>query len=59
MGDVNMSATDFGFMSIIIINEISHAKGPQDGAGANLKHKADMAVIKEQQVLIQNAHNLF
>ena len=54
-----MSATDFGFMSIIIINEISHAKGPQDGAGANLKHKADMAVIKEQQVLIQNAHNLF
>ena len=33
--------------------ETSHAKGPQDGAGANLKFKADMAVIRRQKV-IQN-----
>ena len=38
--------------------ETSHAKGPQDGAGANLKYKADMTVIRRQTV-IQNAHDLF
>ena len=37
----------------------SHAKGPQDGAGANLKHKADMVVIKGKNEIIQNACDLF
>ena len=58
MGDVSFSVTDFGYFTIRNFYETSHAKGPQDGAGANLKHKADMAVIKEQ-VIIQNAHDLY
>lgn len=48
MGDVTHSDVDFGFTTIRNFFETSHAKGPQDGAGANLKHKADMAVIKRQ-----------
>ena len=48
MGDVAQSAADFGYLVIPNYFETSHAKGPQDGAGANLKHKADMAVIKRQ-----------
>ena len=48
MGDVAQSSSDFGYMTIRNFFETSHAKGPQDGAGANLKHKADMAVIKQQ-----------
>lgn len=48
MGDVSHSSTDFGFTTIRNYYETSHAKGPQDGAGANLKHQADMAVIKRQ-----------
>ena len=58
MGDVSFSASDFGFKTVRNYFETSHAKGPQDGAGANLKHKADMAVIKRQEV-IQNAKDLF
>ena len=58
IGDVSFSVTDFGYFTICNFYETSHAKGPQDGAGANLKHEADMAVIKEQ-VLIQNARDLF
>ena len=38
--------------------ETSHGKGPQDGAGANLKHKEDMEVIK-RKAIIQNAKDLF
>ena len=38
--------------------ETSHAKGPQDGTGANLKHKADMEIIM-RNVIIQNAEELF
>ena len=48
MGDVAQSSSDFGYMTIRNFFETSHAKGPQDGAGANQKHKADMAVIKRQ-----------
>lgn len=48
MGDVAQSSSDFGYMTIRNYFETSHAKGPQDGAGANLKHKADMGVIKRQ-----------
>ena len=36
----------------------SHSKGPQDGAGANLKHKADMEIIK-RKVIIQSVEDLF
>ena len=48
MGDVAQSFSDFGYITIQNYFETSHAKGPQDGAGANLKHEADMAVIKRQ-----------
>ncbi len=48
MGDIAQSSLDFGYVTIRNYFETSHAKGPQDGAGANLKHKADMAVIKQQ-----------
>ena len=58
MGDVSHSVSDFGYPTIRNYFETSHAKGPQDGAGANLKSKADMAVIRRQQV-IQNAKDLF
>ena len=48
MGDVAQSFPNFGYLTIRNYFETLHAKGPQDGAGANLKHKADMAVIKRQ-----------
>jgi len=48
MGDVSFSETDFSFPTIRNYFETSHAKGPQDRAGANLKSKADMAVIRRQ-----------
>lgn len=48
MGDVSHSDVDFGVTTIRNFFETSYAKGLQDGAGANLKHKADMAVIKRQ-----------
>ena len=58
MGDVSFSVNDFGFLTVRNYFETSHAKGPQDGAGASLKHKADMAVIRREDV-IQNANELF
>ena len=58
MGDVSYSVAYFGYPTIRNYFETSHAKGPQDGAGANLKFKADMAVIRRQKV-IQNARDLF
>ena len=58
MGDVSYSVADLGYPTIQNYFEMSHAKGLQDGAGANLKSKADMAVIRRQQV-IQNAHDLY
>ena len=58
MGDVSYSKLDFGFLTLRNYFETSHAKGPQDGAGSNLKHKADMAVIR-RQVVIQNARDLY
>lgn len=57
MGDVSYSMADFGYPTMRNYFETSHAKGPQDGAGANLKFKADMAVIRRQKV-IQNARDL-
>lgn len=58
MGDISYSEEDFGFKTIQNYHETSHAKGPQDGAGANVKHKADMAVIK-CQVIMRNAEDLY
>ena len=48
MGDVAFS-TDFGYFTIRNYFKTSHAKGSQDGAGANLKQKADMAVIQRKK----------
>ena len=56
--DVSYSVADLGYPTIQNYFETSHAKGPQDRAGANLKSKADMTVIWRQQV-IQNAHDLY
>ena len=58
MGDVSFSETHFSFPTIRNYFETSHAKGPQDSAGANLKSKADMAVIQRQHI-IQNASDLY
>ena len=48
MGDISYSEEDFGFKTIRNFYETLHAKWPQDGDGANVKHKADMAVIKRR-----------
>lgn len=48
---------DFGYPAIRNYFKTSHAQGPQDGAGANLKFKVDMAVIRRQKI-IQNAVDL-
>ena len=58
MGDVSYSMEDFSFRTIRNYFETSHAKGPQDGAGANLKHKAEMEVIR-RNVRIQSAKDLY
>ena len=58
MGDVLFSNADFDHRTIRNYFETSHAKGPQDGTGANLKHKADMEIIM-RNVIIQNAEELF
>ena len=46
MGDIAQSSSDFGYITICNYFETLHTKGCKDGAGANLKHKADMGVIK-------------
>lgn len=56
MADVSFSAS--GFKTIWNYFETSHATGSRNDARANLKHKADMAVIKRQEV-IQNVKDLF
>ena len=52
------SNADFGHRTIRNYFGTSHAKGPQDGTGANLKHKADMEITK-RNVIIQNAKDLY
>ena len=54
MGDVSFSELDFGFKTIRNYMQTSHAKGPQDGAGGNIKHMADLDVIRGKE-RIQNA----
>ena len=49
---------DSAFLTLRNYFETSHAKGRQDEVGANMKHKAYMAVIK-RQVIIQNASDLY
>ena len=58
MGDVSFSEQDFDFKTIRNYMETSHAKGPQDGAGGNIKHMADLDVIRGK-VRIQNAHDFY
>lgn len=58
MADITYSLTDFGFVTIRNYMETSHTKGPQDGAGANVKHKCDLEVIRGK-VKIQNAKDLY
>ena len=58
MGDVSFSLLDFGFPTVRNYFVTCDAKGPQDGASANLKHKADMTVIR-CEVVIENAEDLF
>ena len=56
--NTSYSVADFGYPTIRNYFETSHAKGPQDGASANLKFKADMAVITRQKI-IQNTVDLY
>ena len=58
MADITYSLPDFGFTTIRNYRETSHAKGPQDGAGANVKHMCDLDVIRGK-VRIQNAKDLY
>ena len=58
MADVTHSRADFGFPTIRNFMETSHAKGPQDGAGANVKHMCDLDVIRGK-VRIQNARDFY
>lgn len=54
MGDVSYSEADFSFPAVRNYCGTSQAKGPQDVAGANLKCKGDVAVIRRLHI-IQNA----
>ena len=58
MADVTFSETDFGFTTIRNYMETSHAKGPQDDAGANVKHMCDLDVIRGK-VRIQTAKDFY
>lgn len=58
LSDISMFFEDFGFRTIRNYFETSHTKGPQDGAGANINHKCDMAVIR-REVVIQSSLDLY
>ena len=51
MGDVAQSSSDFGYMTIRNFFETSHAKGPQDGAGANLNIKLTWLSLNDRYTL--------
>ena len=57
MSDVSHSFVDFRYPTMGNYFETSHAKGPQDDAGANFKFQAHMTVIRRQSV-IQNANDV-
>ena len=49
--DLSFSVADFGFLTVRNYLKMSPEKGPQDGAGANLKQKAEMEAIRRHIVL--------
>ena len=49
--DLSFSVADFGFLTVRNYFKMSHEKGPQDRAGANLKQKAEMAAIRRHIVI--------
>ena len=49
--DLSFSVADFGFLTVRNYFKMSHEKGPQDRAGANLKQKAEMAAIRHHIVI--------
>ena len=51
MGDVSLSQADFGYPTWRNFFETSHAKGEQDSAGANVKQKCAMAVIRQEATI--------
>ena len=55
--EFQFSLLDFGFPTVRNYFEASQAKYPAKGAGPNLKHEANMAVIR-REVVIQNAKDL-
>ncbi len=58
MGDVSLSQADFGYPTWRNFFETSHAKGEQDSAGAHVKQKCAMAVIR-QEVTIGSPKEMF
>ena len=51
MDNLSFSVADFGFLTVRNYFKTSHEKGPQDGAGANLKQKAEVAAIRRHIVI--------
>ena len=47
-GDLSCSLADFGFQVDRHFFETSHAKGEQDAAGANIKQRATLAVLRHE-----------
>ncbi len=58
MGDVSLSEKDFGYPTLRHYYETAHAKGEQDSAGAHVKQKCAMAVIR-QEAVIRNARDMY
>ena len=54
---VLLSSNDFGYPALCDYFETSHAKGEQDAAGAHIKQKANLAVVR-REATIQSAEQL-
>ena len=52
-----LSSNDFGYPAQRNYFETSHAKGEQDAAGAHIKQKASLAVVR-REATIQSAEQL-
>ena len=57
-GDLSCSLADFGFQVDRHFFETSHAKGEQDAAGANIKQRATLAVLR-RETSITSAKDLY
>ena len=57
MGSHVLSSNDFGYPAQRNYFETSHAKGEQDAAGALMKQKASLAVVR-RKATIQSAEQL-